>query len=343
VITGRSLALLAFAAGPALFPATAPAQETYRWNLPKGFPPPLVPADNLMTAVKVDLGRYLFYDPRLSVNGKTSCATCHRQELAFTDGRPTAVGTTGQIHSRNAMSLVNVAYNASLTWGDPHVRRLEAQAPIPIFGEQPIEMGLREADGVPSPVAADVRYRDLFARAFPGQNPALTMGNAVKAIAAFERTIIAAASPYDRYHYRGENDAVSAAARRGETLFYSQPLSCFRCHGGFNFSDSIEFEGRPRRQPPMHATGVASPGMFKAPSLRNVALTAPYMHDGSLPTLEAVLDRYAAGGGHAPVPDQDPLISGFLLSAAQRSDIIEFLRSLTDESILHNPRFANPW
>jgi cytochrome c peroxidase len=341
VTASRSFAFLAFVAFRALFPAPASAQETYRWEVPKGFPAPLVPADNPMTAIKVELGRYLFYDPRLSVNGKTSCATCHRQELAFTDGRATAVGTTGQVHSRNVMSLVNVAYNASLTWGDPHVRRLEDQAPIPLFGDRPIEMGLREADGVPAPVAADARYRDLFARAFPGEAPALTMRNAVKAIAAFERTIISAASPYDRYHYSGETEAVSTAARRGETLFYSQPLSCFRCHGGFNFSDAIEFDGRPRRQPPLHATGVASAGLFKAPSLRNVALTAPYMHDGSLPTLEAVLDRYAAGGGH--VPDQDPLIDGFPLSPAQRSDIIEFLRSLTDNSVVHNPRFANPW
>lgn len=332
---------LAFAAGLVLFPHATLAQETFRWELPKGFPPPLVPADNPMSAVKVELGHYLFYDVRLSVNGKTSCATCHRQELAFTDGRPTAIGTTGQVHSRNAMSLVNVAYNASLTWADPQVRHLEDQAPVPIFGEHPIEMGLHEADGVPAPVAADARYRDLFARAFPGEFPALTLRNAVKAIAAFERTIISAASPYDRYHYDGDNEAVSAAARRGETLFYSQPLSCFRCHGGFNFSDAIEFEGHPRRQPIMHTTGVASPGMFKAPTLRNVALTAPYMHDGTLPTLEAVLDRYAAGGGH--VPDQDLLIGGFPLSTAQRSDILEFLRSLTDESVLHNPRFANPW
>jgi cytochrome c peroxidase len=341
VTAARTFTTLALGLALTLSQATALGQEPYRWDLPKGFPTPLVPADNPMTAVKVELGRYLFYDARLSVNGKTSCATCHQQELAFTDGRPTAIGTTGQLHSRNAMSLVNVAYSASLTWGDPHVRRLEDQAPIPIFGERPIEMGLREADGIPEPVAADARYRDLFARAFPGEVPALTMRNVVKAIAAFERAIISAASSYDRYHYGGDDAAVSAAARRGETLFFSQPLSCFRCHGGFNFSDATEFEGRPRRQPSMHATGVAAPGMFKAPSLRNVALTAPYMHDGSLPTLEAVLDRYAAGGGH--VPDQDPLIGGFPLSAAQRSDLIEFLRSLTDESLLRDRRFANPW
>lgn len=325
----------------ALCSATGLAQDAYHWELPPGFPAPLVPADNPMTAAKVELGRHLFYDPRLSVNGKTSCATCHRQERAFTDGRATALGTTGQAHTRNTMSLVNVAYGASLTWGDPTVRRLEDQAPIPMFGEHPIEMGLRESEGVPAAMANDARYRDLFGRAFPGEAAAMTVGNAVKAIASFERTIIAGGSAYDRYHYGGDNAAVSAAARRGEVLFYSQPLSCFRCHGGFDFSDAIQFDNHPRSQVPAHATGVASAGKFKAPSLRNIALTAPYMHDGSIPTLEAVLDRYAAGGGH--VPEQDPLIGGFPLSAAQRADLVEFLRSLTSEAVLHDPKFANPW
>lgn len=320
--------------------AAAAAQQAYQWDLPRGFPKPLVPADNPMSAAKVELGRYLFYDTRFSVNGKTACATCHRQELAFTDGRPTAIGTTGQVHTRNAMSLVNVAYGAALTWGDPHVRKLEDQALIPMFGEKPVEMGLREADGVPAAIAADARYRELFPGAFPGESPALTMRNAVKAIAAFERTIISAASPYDRYHYGGDDSAVSAAARRGETLFNSQPMRCFRCHGGFDFTDAIEYDGHPRREVPTHATGASGPGKFKVPSLRNVAVTAPYMHDGSIPTLEAVLDRYATGGGH--VPDQDPLIEGFPLSTAQRADMIEFLKSLTDESALHNPKFAAP-
>jgi cytochrome c peroxidase len=319
----------------------ARAQESFEWNLPKGFPIPLAPVDNPMNAVKVELGRYLFYDARFSVNGKTSCATCHKQELAFTDGRPTAIGTTGQHHTRNAMSLVNVAYSASLTWGDPHVRRLEEQAKLPLFGELPLEMGLRKSDGLPAAVRVDSRYRDLFPRAFPGEATPVTMANAIKAIAAFERTIIAANSAYDRYHYGGDNSAVPAAARRGETLFFSQPLRCFQCHSGFNFSDSIEFEGRSRRDPPMHATGASGPGSFKVPSLRNVAITSPYMHDGSIPTLEAVLDRYAAGGGH--VPDQDPRIEGFPMTPEQRSDLIAFLRTLTDESVLHDKRFSNPW
>lgn len=323
-----------------LFAGALFAQSDWNWNLPKGFPVPLVPADNPMSAAKVELGRYLFYDTRLSVNGATACATCHRQELAFTDGRVTAIGATGEHHTRNAMSLVNVAYSASLTWSDPHMRELERQALVPMFGEQPLEMGLRRNDGLPRAIASDPRYLDLFARAFPAEAGPPTLENAVKAIAAFERTIISASSSYDRYHYGGDNSAVTAAARRGETLFFSQPLSCFRCHGGFNFSDAIQYQNRPRHEASMHTTGVASPGIFKAPSLRNVAVTGPYMHDGSLPSIEAVLDRYAAGGGH--VAGQDPLIGGFTLTAPQRSDLIEFLHSLTDAALLHDPRFSKP-
>ncbi len=170
--------------------------------------------------------------------------------------------------------------------------------------------------------------------------------------------------------------AVSDAAKRGEVLFFNQHLSCFRCHGGFNFSDATVSENNPRRQTPFHNTGLynlaealsypspnvgayerthaaADVGKFKTPTLRNIALTAPYMHDGSIPTLEAVLDHYAAGsstiasGPHAGVghnsPNKDPLIAGFTLSATDRTDLIAFLQSLTDEEVRHDPRFANPW
>src|SRR5271169_3219018 len=118
----------------------------YTWNLPKGFPKPYVPSDNPMTEAKVELGRHLFYDPRLSVNGKSSCATCHKQELAFTDGRAVGVGATGESHSRGAMSLVNVAYSAALTWSNPQMKHLENQALTPMFGDHPVELGLREGD-----------------------------------------------------------------------------------------------------------------------------------------------------------------------------------------------------
>jgi cytochrome c peroxidase len=341
---------------------------SYAWNLPKGFPIPWVPPDNPMTTGKVELGRYLFYDTRMSINGTASCATCHKQELAFTDGRAVGLGATGESHSRGPMSLVNVAWNASFTWSNPQIKTLEEQALVPMRGVHPVELGLHD-DGAPFlPIArSDATYRSLFARAFPGENNPYTLTNITKAIAAFERSIISGQSPYDRYHYGRDDSAISDSARRGEGLFFNQHLSCFRCHGGFDFSDATTSAAHPPsmrsgQRVEFHNTGLYNPylapnvgiveytkapgdqGKFKTPTLRNIALTAPYMHDGSLKTLEDVLDHYAAGGknGHDN-PNKDPLIGGFTLSAEDRADLIEFLKSLTDEALIHDPRFSNPW
>ena len=349
------------------FGAQSGSGESYVWSLPKGFPKPRVPADNPMTAAKVELGRHLFYDTRMSVNGEASCATCHKREFAFTDSRPASVGATGEKHSRGAMSLVNVAYNPVLTWSNPQIKDLERQALVPMFGEHPVELGLREGDGFPSRLRSEPKYRELFGRAFPEQPERFTIANVTKAVASFERSIISARSPWDRYHYGGDDGAISDAAKRGEILFFSQPLSCFRCHGGFNFSGATVSEAHEVRDPEFHNTGLynvsgalAYPapnlgifeftrdpkdiGKFKAPTLRNISLTAPYMHDGTIATLDDVLDHYAAGGriGHDN-PNKDPLIGGFKLSGQDRTDLIEFLKSLTDEMVLHDRQFANPW
>jgi cytochrome c peroxidase len=330
-----------------------------------------------MTNAKVRLGRYLFYDKRMSVNGTQACANCHRQELAFTDGKPQGVGATGQLHPRGAMSLVNVAYNAALTWNNPNERSLENQALTPMFGEHPLELGLAgKGEEFIRVLRSDAVYRGLFTAAFPTESDSFTIANVTKAIASFERTIISARSPYDRYHYEGDDRAVSDAAKRGEVLFFSQPLSCFRCHGGFNFSDATDFDGRSGGQVQFHNTGLYNiagefsypppnlgiyeytklpedVGKFKAPTLRNIALTAPYTHDGSAKTLDAVLDHYSAGGRTIVAaafagdgsrnPNKDPLIRGFPLSPQDRADLIAFLESLTDDEVIHDPRFANPW
>src|SRR5262245_49368681 len=140
----RLLAAALAAFGTAL--ATVAQEGGYRWELPPGFPMPRVPADNPMSAAKVTLGRFLFYDTRLSVNGTRSCASCHRQELAFTDGKARSVGATGQEHPRGSMSLANVAYQASLTWANPKMTRLEDQALVPMYGDHPIELGLSRDD-----------------------------------------------------------------------------------------------------------------------------------------------------------------------------------------------------
>ena len=362
---------LALRAAPA-----EPEAGDYKWNLPKGFPKPYVPADNPMTAAKVELGRYLFYDTRMSVNGKSSCATCHKQDLAFTDGRAVGIGATGESHSRSAMSLVNVAYSAALTWSNPKLTRLEEQALTPMFGNHPVELGLREGDGFLPALRSDPKYQALFERAFPADSDRFTIANVTKALASFERSIISARSPFDRYHYDREDAAISDSAKRGEILFFNQHLSCFRCHGGFNFTDAVVSDTHATRQIEFHNTGLDNlPGLlsypapnlgiyeytkaptdigkFKVPTLRNIAVTAPYMHDGSIPTLEGVLDHYAAGGrnilsgphagnGHEN-PNKDPLIGGFTLSERDRDDLIAFLKSLTDEQVLHDPKFADPW
>ena len=370
-------AAAAFACATAAVTAEKAAEPAaYQWDLPKGFPRPRVPAANPMSGVKVELGRYLFYDKRMSGNGTQACATCHRQELAFTNGKPLAEGATGQIHPRSAMSLVNVAYSTALTWSNPGLRALEEQALTPMFGRHPVELGLSgRTDEFLERLRSDAVYRTLLPAAFPGQRDPFTIPNVTKALAAFERTIISARSPYDRYRYDGDEHAITDSAKRGEVLFFTDRTACFRCHGGFNFSDATGFDGG-NSQAVFHNTGLynlpglltypppnvgiyeftkrpADAGKFKAPTLRNVGLTAPYMHDGSIPTLEGVLDHYAAGGrtiadgayagaGHDN-PNKDSRIKGFRLTPRNREDLLAFLRSLTDEELTRDPRFSNPW
>jgi len=352
----------------------------YVWNLPTGFPAPRVPADNPMTVAKVELGRHLFYDTRLSANGTQSCGHCHQQARAFTDGKEQAVGSTGDLHPRNSMSLVNVAYAGALTWANPSLTRLEDQTLVPMFGEHPVELGwTKPATALLDRLKRDRTYQHLFATAFDRTATAFSIDNVAKAIASFERTIISARSPYDRYHSDRDSNAISTGARRGETLFFSQPFACFRCHNGFLMGGGADFEGRERDAEgsvEFHNTGLYNlagalsypppntgiyeithraedVGKFKAPTLRNIALTGPYMHDGSMATLDGVLDHYAAGGrtiaagpfqgvGHDNV-NKSRSIRGFPLSADQRADFLAFLNSLTDEAVLHDPRFANPW
>jgi cytochrome c peroxidase len=357
---------------------TAQVPPPYTLNVPHGFPRPRIPADNPMTPSKVELGRRLFYDTRLSGNGQQSCASCHEQARAFTDGKARAVGSTGEVHPRGAMSLVNVAYASTLTWGDPTKTRLEDQVLVPMFGEHPVELGLEQPGTTMVARLQSVEvYRHLFSDAFPGEADAFTVPNVTRALASFERTIISGRSSYDRYHYDRDETAISPAARRGEQLFFSQPLSCFRCHNGFNFSGATDFDGRHEGgTPEYHNTGLYNVagllsyprpntgmyevthrpedvGKFKAPTLRNIAVTAPYMHDGSIETLGEALDHYAAGGrtiaegptrgiGHDN-PNKSPLVKGFPLTAEQKADLIAFLITLTDNDLLNDTRFANPW
>ena len=344
---------------------TALTAADFDWKLPQGFPRPVVPKDNPMSATKVELGRRLFYDKRMSINGKQSCGSCHQQAFAFTDGLARARGATGQLHPRSSMSLVNVAYARYLTWANTSIRLLEEQALIPMLSEQPVELGLKgQEQQFLDEVRHDPVYQRLFPQAFAGADDVYTLANVTRAIAAFERTIISVRSPYDRYRWGGDTSAISEAAKRGEIIFNSSERGgCFQCHGGWNFGGAIRYEGQDEPSGDLaHGffnTGVvvyAAPnrglyeqthrtddmGLFRVPSLRNVAITAPYMHDGSLPTLDAVLEHYAAGGKNEN-PNKSHILHPLRLTDEDKRDLIEFLKSLTDPEVVRDPRWSDPW
>ena len=372
----RSCAVTVLAAASASLLGAVPA--AWQWRLPVWVPPPAVPADNPMSAAKVELGRHLFHDTRLSANGAMSCASCHDQKRAFTDGQAFSKGVTGEVGTRSAMSLANVAYLPVLTWQNPQLTSLEVQALIPLFGEHPVEMGMagREQQ-LFEMFKGDATYRRLFAQAFPaeaGQGDAAlySLSTLTKALASFQRSLLSFDSPYDRYRYGGQKDALSAAAKRGEELFFGEKLECYHCHGGFNFTDNLKHARTPFPEVGFHNTGLynedgkgaypkAAPGIveftgeprdtgrFRTPSLRNVAVTAPYMHDGSIATLNDVLrTHYARAGravhaGRAANPLRSEFIAGFQISEAEIADVVAFLESLTDKTFLRDPAHRNPW
>ncbi len=345
-------------------PPASAAPAAFAWHLPRGLPVPKVPLDNPMTQPKVDLGRRLFYDTRLSGNGRYACASCHEQARAFTDGRAHAVGSTGGIHRRSTMSLTNVAYNVTYGWADPDLRSLEEQMTVPMFNEHPIEMGIKgHEQEIEQKLAADRGLAAEFKTAFPAATPAVTLDNVIKAIATFERTLLSADSPFDRYLYRDDKSAMSAAALRGKDLFFSPRLRCSECHASFNLSGPVTFERATPVGSLFHNTGLynvdgrgAYPavdrglieqtnvprdmGRFRAPTLRNVGVTAPYMHDGSIPTLRAAVAHYASGGVASPL--KSDRLKGFRLTPAQTDDLVAFLNSLTDPGFLKNTAFARP-
>lgn len=345
--------------------------------VPTGFPQPQIPEDNPYSAAKAELGRHLFYDTRLSGNGTQSCGSCHHQDRAFADGLPVGVGSTGEAHPRNSSGLTNVAYNATLTWANPLLTDLETQILIPIFGEHPIELGVTgKEDEILERFNSDALYETLFAEAFPDQAAPVSWDNIVYALATFSRTLISGDSPFDQFVYGGDSTALDEAQHRGMRLFFSERLECHHCHGGFNFSESSLHANSVFDAEFFHNTGLynldgsgAFPsdnqgvfevtgnpedmGRFRPPTLRNIEVSAPYMHDGSLETLEEVIQFYEAGGREivdGPLagdgrtsPLKSGLVAGFTLTDDERSDLIAFLNSLTDETFLTDPALSDPF
>jgi cytochrome c peroxidase len=260
------------------------------------------------------------------------------------------------------MSLANVAYNAAFTWGNANVRSLEAQMRQPLFNDHPVEMGLKgNGAAAVRAISQDPQYREQFAAAFPGESAPLSMAHIIKAIAAFERTLIFGRSAFDRYVFDDDRAAMSESAKHGMALFFAARVGCAQCHSGLNFSGPPVYEGHARVHALFANTGLydvdahggypkadrglievthraADMGKFRVPTLRNVALTAPYMHDGSLATLDAVLDHYVRGGHRTA--RQDRRVRPFALSAADRADLLAFLDSLTDRDFAANNGFS---
>jgi cytochrome c peroxidase len=325
---GKALAL---AAGLLLTAGFAPA--AFNWTLPTAMAPPPVPADNPMSDAKVALGRKLFYDADLSIDGTMSCATCHEQRRGFTDGNRSHPGVHGDPGRRNVQTLANVGWYGALTWGDARVTSLEAQALIPIAGTDPVEMGFAGQEAVlTARLAGQACYRRMFGEAFPEEGGAVTMAAIAKALAAFQRTLVSFDSPYDQ-RKRGEVVEISPEALRGERLFKA---NCASCHAGPLFTDADRAgAGLHRIDAPFagdrglgDVTGKpADAGRFRTPSLRNVTLSAPYLHDGSAPTLEAAIRRHRAA---------------MRLGDRELADLIAFLSTLTDERFVTDPRFSLP-
>lgn len=348
-------------------------ESDYDWSLREGFPKPIVPSDNVMTKARVELGRHLFYDKNLSANQTQSCATCHQQKFAFAEPLSTSIGSTGEKHRRNAPALVNIAYNKTLTWAHDGLKDLEMQILLPMFGEEPVELGITGHEEKVLKRFQTEKYKALFEAAYP--NDGVSFQTMVKALSSFVRSLVSLNSPFDRYAYDGDDTAISESALRGMALFFSEKLECHHCHGGFNFTQSTFHEQQQIDRRPFHNTGLynvnsegAYPdkdnglyeitlnpedfGKFRAPTLRNIALTAPYMHDGSLKTLEDVIDFYAAGGrnitegpfkGDGRInPLKSPFIKGFEITHEEKQDLLAFLKTLTDDSFINNPAYAAP-
>jgi len=320
-------------------------------GLQKSFPPIIQPDDNPTTPEKVELGRLLFFDPILSDDNTMSCAHCHHPDLGFSDGLPRSRGRgahgagterRGGIElTRGAPTLWNALYNHRQFW-DGRAADLEEQARMVITTPEEVNA---DPDELVRELKAIPEYRRLFDRAFGGQNgSAITLGNIAKAIAAFERTLVSFNSRFDRYA-AGDGNALTPQEKRGLKLFLSPKTRCSECHGLPTFANrdfKVIGVPNPPDGPPDVPKAGAEPGRgggpngaFKIPTLRNIALTAPYMHNGIFKTLEEVLDFYSNGGGRGrglDVPLQDDKIRKFTLTPQEKADLIAFLLALTDES-----------
>ena len=289
-----------------------------------------VPDDNPLTRAKIELGRKLYFDPRLSRDGTISCASCHDPDRGFSDGARTSTGIDGQVGGRSSPTVMNRLFSAEQFW-DGRAADLEAQALGPV--QNPIEMG-HTLEGMTRGLRSIEGYGPEFEAAFASAG--ITPGRVAQAIASFERTVLAGNSPYDRYQ-AGDTSALDEAAVRGKAIFEDPKRgNCVTCHAGFNFTDEsyhnlgVGMDGPKPDLGRFDVTGFEHDrGAFKTPTLRNITDTAPYMHDGSKATLESVIEFYDRGG--APNEWRSEEIRPLNLTARDKADLLAFLQSLSGE------------
>ncbi|MEZ5013712.1 MAG: cytochrome c peroxidase [Chitinophagales bacterium] len=311
-------------------------KEDAVYTLPEGFPPLPIPDDNPITAEKIALGKKLFFDTALSIDSAISCGSCHKQQFAFSDDVAVSPGVEGRIGFRNAPSLANVAYYPELL-KDGGTPTLETQVFVPLETHE--EMGFNMVLLVER-LRKDAAYVQEYNAVFGGE---IQPFGIVRAIAAYERTLLSGYSAYDAY-LQGDNHALNASEKNGMQLFFSDRLGCGNCHNGFLLTDNSyqcdgyfsDYTADPGRE--RITFDPADIGKFRVPTLRNIALTAPYMHDGSVASLEDIIDTYAVGG--SGFENQSTLIQPFTLTNEERTDLISFLVSLNDYTFISDPEFA---
>jgi cytochrome c peroxidase len=309
------------------FSCTEPMEEKVFEVPHHGFLPLPVPDDNPMTAEKIALGKQLFFDPILSADSTISCGSCHLPEKAFTDGRTISVGIKGRVGKRNVPTLFNVAYHPYFfaEGGNP---RLETQILGPLETHEEMDFNLRD---LMVRLEQHPEYPKLFSRIFPDRT--IEPFTITRAIAAYERSLLSGNSAFDDFYFRGNKNALTDKQKRGWEIFRA---SCTGCHTGFmlthfNFENIGLYEsdtdlGRMRR-----TRDTADEGKIKTPTLRNVALTAPYMHDGSMASLREVVEHYNKGGKDHP--NKSPLVQPLNLPDSDKEALEAFLHALTDRNL----------
>jgi cytochrome c peroxidase len=313
-------------AAPTVFPPGGPV-------VPKGLVPVIWPPDNPYTPEKAELGWLLYFDKRLSADGTVACASCHHPDHAFADGQQLPTGIKGQKVPRHSPTIINRAFSVEQFW-DGRAATIEEQAKGPM--QSPIEMG-NTLDKVVQTVRSVPGYRERFKKVFGTDE--LNIDHVTKAIATFERTVLSGNSPYDRFK-AGDKTALSPSAQNGMKLFFSNKLKCDSCHDGINFTNGKFANigiGMDKPTPDLGRFNVTKreedKGAFKTPTLREIARTGPYMHDGSLKTLEEVVEHYNKGGIANKWLHQD--VRKLDLTDQEKKDLVEFLKGLTGEGWQH--------